>query len=71
MGAMKLVIVVEVEGVDPFRTDPHEVAQCLLEEEPQFRYFYPDGRRRFVRAEWEDNVRRGDVAELVDDDEEQ
>lgn len=36
---MKLVIVVDVDGIDPRRFDPHEVAQAMLEEEPQLRYF--------------------------------
>jgi hypothetical protein len=67
---VKLVIVVEVEGIDPARVDPHEVAQAMLEEEPQLRYFYPEARRRFVRAEWEDVVRREGGDTLIDDEDE-
>ena len=67
---MKLVIVVDVDGIDPRVFDPHEVAQAMLEEEPQLRYFYPDARRRFVRAEWEDTARREGADALVDDEDE-
>lgn len=65
---MKLVIVVEVEGIDPARIDPHEVAQAMLEEEPQLRYFYPEARRRFVRASWAQAD--ADLDDVLDEEEE-
>jgi hypothetical protein len=74
--AVKLVIVVDVEGVDPGLVDPWNAAEALLVDATMIwaAFVWTQGgtsaRYRFLRAEWADNARRGDVDELLEDEEE-
>jgi hypothetical protein len=65
---MRLVIALDVTGLDPLQVDPQVVADALLGKD-KFRFFYPEGRFRLLGAEWASN--RGSAHELIDDDEEE
>ena len=73
---MKLVAVLDVEGLDSRLVDPEEVVEALAGGRDLFGYFAaPSGSEGFkaevVRAEWADVALRETLAELVDDEEEQ
>jgi hypothetical protein len=74
---MKLVVVLEVSGIDPQRVDPHEVAEAALHPNDLWALAdlraggeAPHPRFHFVRAEWADQAARGEIGELLDEEDE-
>jgi hypothetical protein len=73
---MKLVVVLEVSGIDPQRVDPHEVAEAALHPNDLYAladlraFEAPHPRFQFVRAEWADQAALGEVGELLDEEDE-
>ena len=66
---MKLVVVLEVEGLDPTLVDPEEVAAEVVDEGP-WRILGESFRANVLRAEWADSALREGLDDLVGDEEE-